>query len=165
MFPLDYDDERLSEKKYFTIRHNDKNYFPNSIPIDVFIYDEIKIYFHKNIAAILNNEDINNMSSIIRSEIICVSNDNNDKYYFKSINDDNLHLDITNLNIAFYNGTNKKINGEMIFSFLLEEKNIEIEQNELLSIIMEDINTIKINSSYQYNINNDDDIMNIIIPV
>jgi hypothetical protein len=163
MFPLDYDDERLTFNKYFTIRYNGINYFPNSIPTNNFKIDDhvLKLFLHKNISGYLENETIIGAGKLIRSEVIFINQNNNEVYKFKSIYNKNIELNITNLNFIFFNRTNAKINGEIIFTFLLAEKEISIDKNEIISILMEEQNIININSINDYNIETENDLYNV----
>lgn len=168
-YPSEYENLDFDEKKYITIRFNDKNYFPDGTP-----NSEIKISNLKNISLDITSRratehmNITNQDQII-DMVLSGEVTLNDflhvdlKSYFdideedtllewKTANDETVDFQAFVMNSIFYNKTPNAIN--IIFNMIatFEEINFILDKKTLVYGKIEDSSTAKVNS---YKINED----------
>jgi hypothetical protein len=112
------------------VRKNNDNYFLENNNYEKYI----NIFFNKNSIKILQN-DINS-NTIFYTKIFTRKNGVNS--HFKSINNDELEIDVFNFNMFFENKLNDTLCFFMNFTFLFEEFDFSMEKNTHIRSLLND---------------------------
>lgn len=122
--------KKSDQNVFFCVRKSDKNYFLEN---DVF-EKYINIFFNKNSQKILENNI--NSHSVFYTKIFVRKNGKNS--YFKSIDIEELEIDVFNFNMIFENKMNETIYFYMNFTFLFEEFEFFINKNTNIESTLND---------------------------